>query len=201
MRKSDVLCFSRKACRRRKYFQGSSLHQPEAEMEAVVRDHLHRLIACEGAVDQLADGRRHVDVVQDDDERHVRRAGLPIDPIGQVGKMKLQILRKEREQPVRTGNGQTRHTGRHESSLSPFRHLARLAVHVERDHDAVGDFAGAAVHQVLGQPGRQVALARPAGPRQDEAAVFEQQADVVLHHGFGNEGLEYQAVHTLLLQP
>ncbi|KAF3856663.1 hypothetical protein F7725_017386 [Dissostichus mawsoni] len=75
-----------------------------------------------------------------------------------------------------------------------------LAVHVEGHHDAVGDLAGAAVHQVLSQPGGQVALTRPARPREDEAAVFEQQTDVVLHHGFGNEGFENKAVHTLLLQ-
>lgn len=73
-------------------------------------------------------------------------------------------------------------------------------MHVEGHHDAVGDLAGAAVHQVLSQPGGQVALTRPARPREDEAAVFEQQTDVVLHHGFGNEGFENKAVHTLLLQ-
>lgn len=72
-------------------------------------------------------------------------------------------------------------------------------MHVESDHDAVGDLAGAAVHQVLGQPGGEVALARPAGSGQDEAAVLEEQTDVVLHHGFGNERFKYQAVHTLLL--
>ena len=32
----------------------------------------------------------------------------------------------------------------------------------------------------------------------DEPPVLEQQADVVLHHGLGDERLEHQAVHTLL---
>jgi hypothetical protein len=30
--------------------------------------------------------------------------------------------------------------------------------------------------------------------------VLQQQADVVLGHGLGDEGLKHQAVHTLLLQ-
>lgn len=79
-------------------------------------------------------------------------------------------------------------------------HLAGLAVHVERDHDAVGDLASAAIHQILGQVGGQVALTRPARPGQDEAAVLEQEADVVLHHGLGDESLEHQAVDAFLLQ-
>lgn len=81
-----------------------------------------------------------------------------------------------------------------------FCHLAWLAMHVESDHDAVCDFAGAAVHQVLSQPGSKVALTRSARSRQDDTTMFEKQTDIVLHHRFGNEGLEYQAVHTLLLQ-
>lgn len=73
-------------------------------------------------------------------------------------------------------------------------------MHVESDHDAVCDFAGAAVHQVLSQSGSKVTLTRSTRSRQDETAMFEKQTDVVLHHGFGNEGLKYQVVHTLLLQ-
>lgn len=48
--------------------------------------------------------------------------------------------------------------------------------------------------------GGEVALTRPARPGQDEAAVLEQEADVVLHHGFGDESLEHQAVDAFLLQ-
>ena len=47
----------------------------------------------------------------------------------------------------------------------------------------------------------QVGLPRAAGPRQHQAPVFQKQADVVLHHGLGDEGLKHHAVHTLVLQP
>lgn len=73
-------------------------------------------------------------------------------------------------------------------------------MHVESDHDAIGDLAGAAVHQVLSQPGGEVALPRSARPREDETTMFEEQADVVLHHWFGYESLKHQVVHTLLFQ-
>lgn len=73
-------------------------------------------------------------------------------------------------------------------------------MHVERDRDAVGGLAPATLHQVLGEAGGQVALACAAGTRQHDAPMLEQQADVVLHHGLGDERLKHQAVHTLLTQ-
>lgn len=79
-------------------------------------------------------------------------------------------------------------------------YLAGLAVHVESGHDAFSDLSCAAVHQVLSQAGSQVALTCPARSRQDKTAMFEEQTDVVLHHGFRNEGFKYQVVHTLLFQ-
>lgn len=54
-----------------------------------------------------------------------------------------------------------------------FHHLAGLAVHVERDDNAIRDFPGAAIHQVLSQAGGQVGFTRPTWSRQDEAAMFE----------------------------
>lgn len=81
-----------------------------------------------------------------------------------------------------------------------FCYLAWLAVHVERDHDAVCDFTGTAVHQVLSQAGCKIALTCPTWTGQDETAVFEEETDVVLHHGFGNESFKHQAVHTLFFQ-
>ena len=73
-------------------------------------------------------------------------------------------------------------------------------MHVEGDHDAIGEVSAAPVHQVLCQVGSEVGLAGAARPRQDEAAVLQQQADVVLAHGLGDERLKHQAVHTLFLQ-
>lgn len=73
-------------------------------------------------------------------------------------------------------------------------------MHIERHHNAIGDFAGATVHQIFGQPRGQVGLARSTWSGEDESAVFEQQADVVLHHGFRDEGLEDEAVNAFLLQ-
>lgn len=64
-------------------------------------------------------------------------------------------------------------------------------MHVERDRDGVGGLAAAALHQVLGEAGGQVALARAAGAGEYDAPVLEQQADVVLHHGFGDERLKH----------
>lgn len=86
------------------------------------------------------------------------------------------------------------------SKDTTFSHLACLAVHVECDNNATGDFTSAAVHQVFSQPCSKVALTRSTWPRQDETAMFKQQTDVVLHHGFGDKGFKYQAVYTLLLQ-
>lgn len=79
-------------------------------------------------------------------------------------------------------------------------HLARLLVHVEGADDALSDLAARALHQVLGQPVGQVGLAGAAGAGEDEAPVLEQEANVVLHHGLGDQRLEHQAVHALLLQ-
>lgn len=77
-------------------------------------------------------------------------------------------------------------------------HLAGLLVHVEGADDALCDLTAGAFHQVLGQAVGQVGLASATGAREDEAPVLEQEADVVLHHGLGDESLEHQAVHTLL---
>lgn len=79
-------------------------------------------------------------------------------------------------------------------------HLAGLLVHVEGADDALSDVPTRALHQVLGQAVGQVGLASATGPREDEAAVLQQEADVVLHHGLGDECFEHQAVHTLLFQ-
>lgn len=86
------------------------------------------------------------------------------------------------------------------AGVSGGSHLAGLLVHVEGADDALGDLAARALHQVLGQPIGQVGLAGAAGAREDEAPVLEQQADVVLHHGLGDQCLEHQAVDALLLQ-
>lgn len=79
-------------------------------------------------------------------------------------------------------------------------HLARLLVHVEGADDALGDLAAGALDQVLSQPVGQVGLARATGAREHETPVLEQEADVVLHHGLGDERLEHQAVDALLLE-
>lgn len=73
-------------------------------------------------------------------------------------------------------------------------------MHVESDHNAFCDFAGAAVHQVLGQPGSKVTFPCSARPGQDESAVFEKETYVMLHHGFWDESFEHKAVDTLLFQ-
>lgn len=79
-------------------------------------------------------------------------------------------------------------------------HLAGLLVHVEGADDALGDIPTRALHQVLSQAVGQVGLAGATGPREDEATVLQQETDVVLHHGLGDECFEHQAVHTLLFQ-
>ena len=73
-------------------------------------------------------------------------------------------------------------------------------MHVEGDCGAGGGLLPAALQQVVGQACGEVGLARAAGATEDEASVLEQQADVVLQHGPGDERLKHQAVHTLLPQ-
>ena len=158
------------------------------------------IFAGKSTVDELTNGSRLMDVIQNHNQWDFRCAGLPIDLVGQVGEIKLQILRTEKEVKENENVPHQvihRHTDPH---LDIDLHLARLAVHVESDHDAIGDFAGAAIHQILSKSRGKVTLPRPTGPREDETAVFEEQADVVLHHGFGDESFKYQAVYTFLLQ-
>lgn len=57
------------------------------------------IFAGERPVHQLADGDGVVDVVQDDDQRYLRRAGLPVDLIGQVGQVQLQVLTRRNKEP------------------------------------------------------------------------------------------------------
>ena len=85
-------------------------------------------------------------------------------------------------------------------------------MHVERDGGAVsgpwgpgvgvgvGGAGPAALQRVLGEALGQVGLPGAAGPGHDQPAVLEQQADVVVHHGLGDQRLEHQRVHALLPQ-
>lgn len=56
----------------------------------------------------------------------------------------------------------------------------------------------AALQEVTGQTLSQVGLSRPAGSRQNQALVLQQQADVVQHHWLWNHRLEHQRVDALL---
>ena len=47
------------------------------------------IFAGERPIHQLTDGDRVVDVVQDDHQRYLRRARLPVDLIGQVRQVEL----------------------------------------------------------------------------------------------------------------
>lgn len=47
------------------------------------------VLAGERAIDEFADGARLAEVVQEDHQRHVRRARLPVDLVGQVGQVQL----------------------------------------------------------------------------------------------------------------
>lgn len=105
------------------------------------------IFASESTVDQLTDGSRVVNIVQDDDQRYVRRADVPVDLIGQVGQIELQILREETLTANRVTRGPTKQD-LEKIIVEPLLcfHLAGLAVHVEGDHDAVGDLASTAIH-------------------------------------------------------
>lgn len=70
-------------------------------------------------------------------------------------------------------------------------HLAGLLVHVEGADDALSDVPTRALHQVLGQAVGQVGFAGAAGSREDEPPVLQQEADVMLHHGLGDESLKH----------
>lgn len=50
------------------------------------------VLAGERAIDKLADGARLAEVVQEDHQWHVCRACLPVDLVGQVGEVQLQVL-------------------------------------------------------------------------------------------------------------
>lgn len=75
-------------------------------------------------------------------------------------------------------------------------------MHVERDGSAATQETGlvvglrrvspAALQEVVGQTLSQVSLSRPAGPRQNQTPVLQQQADVVQHHRLRNHSLEHQ---------
>lgn len=53
------------------------------------------IFAGKSTVDEFADGCRVVNIIQDHDQRYFCCADVPIDLIGQVGQIKLQILRTE----------------------------------------------------------------------------------------------------------
>lgn len=55
------------------------------------------IFAGESAVDKFTDGCRLVNVIQNNYQWNIGCAGFPIDLIGQVGEIKLQILRREKE--------------------------------------------------------------------------------------------------------
>lgn len=127
-------------------------------------------------------GKRKEEGEEKEDQAEGGEMGRP----GQPGKAVVR-LRQERGGLGADGQGQGRY-------------LAGLLVHVEGADDALGDLTARALYQVLGQSVGQVGLARAAGAREDKAPVLEQKADVMLHHGLGDERLKGQAVHTLLLQ-
>lgn len=52
------------------------------------------VLAGQRAIDELADGARLAEVVQEDHQRHVCRARLPVDLVGQVGEVQLQVLQQ-----------------------------------------------------------------------------------------------------------
>lgn len=160
------------------------------------------VLAGERPVDELADGARLTEVIQQDHQRHIGRARLPVDLVGQVGQVQLKILEQTgrvlRVGPWHDGHGDHGTRAHRDTAACP--HLAGLLVHVEGADDALGDVPTRALHQVLSQAVGQVGLAGATGPREDEAAVLQQEADVVLHHGLGDECFEHQAVHTLLFQ-
>lgn len=80
-------------------------------------------------------------------------------------------------------------------------------MHVEGDGSAATQDAGltvglrrgspAALQEVVGQTLGQVSLSCPAGPRQNETSVLQQQADVVQHHRLRNHSLKHQWVNTV----
>lgn len=52
-------------------------------------------------------------------------------------------------------------------------HLAGLAMHVKSDRNAGGHLTGTTVHQIFSQSGSEVALTRPARPREDKTSMFK----------------------------
>lgn len=52
------------------------------------------VLAGECTVDELTDGTRLAEVIQEDHQRHVRCARLPVDLVGQVGEIQLQVLQQ-----------------------------------------------------------------------------------------------------------
>lgn len=74
-------------------------------------------------------------------------------------------------------------------------------VHVKGCDVASARVAATPLQQVLGQVGGEVGLPCAAGAWQNQPAVLQQETDVVLHHGLGNERLKHKTVHTLLLNP
>lgn len=52
------------------------------------------VLAGERAIDELTDGARLAEVVQEDHQRYVCCARLPVDLVGQVGEVQLQVLQQ-----------------------------------------------------------------------------------------------------------
>ena len=57
------------------------------------------IFAGERPVHQLTDGDRVVHVIQDDHQGYLRCARLPVDLIGQVRQVELQVLIRTRKKP------------------------------------------------------------------------------------------------------
>ena len=75
-------------------------------------------------------------------------------------------------------------------------YLAGLVVYVESDDSVRGQRSALQQQQVSRQLIGQVGLPCAAGAGHHHAPVLQQQADVVQHHRFRNQSLEYQRVDT-----
>lgn len=156
------------------------------------------IFAGQRTIDQVSDGRRVTDIIQDNDKWNVLSATVPVNLISQIRKVQLEVLRDKSKTKCKAIQLQTSQCFL-ESVISRL-HLAGLLVHVEGGDEARAGLTAAPLQQVLSQPGGEIGLPCAAGARQDQPSVLQKQTDVVLHHGLGNERLKYQTVHTLLLK-
>lgn len=54
------------------------------------------IFAGQGTIDQISDGGRITDIIQDNDQGNVLSATITVNLIGQIGQVQLEVLRERR---------------------------------------------------------------------------------------------------------